>query len=367
MPAGKIALICPLDWGIGHATRCVPVISKLKEFGFEVIAAASGKPLEFIMQEYPGIKTINFPGITVNYPRDNSMALKIFMLLPKMIYGIWREHQVLKQIASDLSPTLIISDNRFGCWHASIPSVFITHQLNIQVPAGLKFIQFIINAVNYRFIKKYSECWIPDFEAHRGLAGDLSHPVRLPSNAQYIGILSRFLKPPDPFKVLAEPDFDLIVILSGPEPQRAILEEKILRQLSGIDMQVALVRGMPESDEVFVIDNRIHVFSHLSSGRLSELINRSSLVICRSGYSSIMDLVTLGKRAVFVPTPGQPEQEYLARYLLEKKIFFSMDQDNFDLLYAIQMSINFPGMVISNNYKDLEDQIVAVMKLIDRA
>lgn len=361
MAERRIALICPLDWGIGHATRCVPVISKLSELGYDVVVAASSRPLEFIRKEYPDISVIDFPGVNISYPENNEMAIKMFMFLPKLIYGIWREHRALKKIALQSGATLIISDNRYGCWHPEIPSVFITHQLNIQVPGKLMFGQRFLNSINYWFINKYKKCWIPDFEPHRGLAGALSHPVKLPLNAHYIGILSRFSKPIDPFAGYMQPDFDLLVMLSGPEPQRTILEEKILRQLISINMQVAIVRGMPESDEAYVLDDRAHVFAHLDSTNLHELINRSALVICRSGYSSIMDIVTLGKRAIFIPTPGQTEQEYLARYLMEKKIYFSMDQNDFDLIYAIEMSKNFPGMVMKNNYKDLEEQIRGVM------
>lgn len=362
MPVRRKALVCPLDWGIGHATRCIPVISTLEELGFEVVVAASRRPLQFIRKEYPGISVIDFPGININYPKNDWIALKMFKLLPGILYGIWREHRALKKIADQSEATLIISDNRFGCWHAEIPSVFITHQLNIQVPRKLKFIHGFINPINYWFINKYQTCWIPDFEPHRGLAGELSHPRKLPLNADYIGILSRFSRHNAPHADFSKTDFDLLVMLSGPEPQRTILEEKILRQLVSVNLQVAMVRGMPEADEAYVLDNRVHVFSHLDSTKLGELIRKSALVICRSGYSSIMDIVTLGKRAIFIPTPGQPEQEYLSRYLMEKKIYFSMDQNNFDLLYAIEMSINYPGMVIQNDYKDLKESIKSMIE-----
>jgi uncharacterized protein (TIGR00661 family) len=350
--SGK-ALICPLDWGIGHATRCVPVIAKLQELGFEVVVAASGRPLEFIRKEFPEIPAIDFPGFGIRYSKNDQMVLKMLRQMPGLLYGIWHEHRVLKKIAAETGATLIISDNRFGCWHAGIPSVFITHQLNIHIPDRLRFLRKPLNAINYRLIRRYNACWIPDFEMHRGLAGSLSHPVKLPENAQYIGILSRFSKTADPYESFAAPGFDILVMLSGPEPQRTILEEKILRQLVSINLQVAMVRGMPESDDAYVLDGRIHIFAHLDSLKLGELIRRSAMVICRSGYSSIMDVVTLGKKAIFIPTPGQTEQEYLSHYLLEKKIYFSMAQENFDLLYALEMSKNFPGMVIRNDYKAL--------------
>ncbi len=353
-------LVCPMDWGIGHASRCVPLIQKLGELGFEVIIAASGRPLEFIRKEYPGTQVIDFPGTPVTYPKNGWIALKMLRALPRLLFGIWREHYALKTIARQTGASLIISDNRYGCWHATIPSVFMTHQLDIQVPAGFLFLKGILKRINYWFIRHYKECWIPDFEAHRGLAGALSHPPKLPGNAFFIGIISRFSIGKQRLHDYQSPGFDLLVMLSGPEPQRSILEEKILMQLVNINMQVAMVRGIPESDEAYVLDDRIHVFSHLETAKMQELINQSALVICRSGYSSIMDLVTLGKRAIFIPTPGQTEQEYLARYLMDKKIYFSTTQKDFDLLYALEMSKNFPGMVIRNDYADLKSRIAAM-------
>jgi len=356
----KTALVCPMEWGIGHASRCVPVIDQLSELGYRVVVAASGRPLEFLKKEYPGIGFVDFPGTRITYPKNGWIALKMFSLLPGLLSGIRREHRLLKQIVSETGASLIISDNRYGCWHASVPSVFITHQLEVQVPRGLRFLKTFLNRLNYWFINRYDECWVPDFESHRGLAGSLSHPVKLPENTHYIGILSRFSEKQDPSLEFSAGGFDLLVMISGPEPQRSLIEEKIMMQLVHIDMQVAMVRGIPESDEAYVLDGRIHVFAHLETARLRELINRSALVICRSGYSSIMDLVTLGKRAIFIPTPGQTEQEYLARYLMEKKIYFSISQKDFDLLYAIEMSKNFPGMVIHNDYAALTARIAAI-------
>ncbi len=354
------ALVCPMDWGIGHASRCVPVIQMLTRSGFRVVVAASGRPLEFLKRECPGIPVVEFPGTVITYPRNGRFAWKMARNIPGLLLGIWREHQVLKKIVRETSASLVISDNRYGCWHPSVPSIFMTHQLEIRVPAGIRFAGRLLKALNYWFISRYDECWIPDFETHRGLAGALSHPAGIPGNAHYIGILSRFSArlnlPPD----AVSPRFDLLVMLSGPEPQRTILEEKILMQLVHINLQVALVRGVPETDEAYVLDGRVHVFSHLGTERMEELIRRSSTVICRSGYSSIMDVVTLGKHAIFIPTPGQTEQEYLSRYLMEKKIYFSITQKDFDLLYAVEMSKNYPGMVIRNDYSALSERIGAL-------
>ncbi len=336
------------------------MITRLLDAGFPVVVAAGGRPLEFIRKEFPGLPLIEFGGEKVRYPERGSMVKAMLTMAPRLLAGIRREHRLLKTIAAETGAGLIISDNRYGCWHRDIPSVFITHQLDIRVPRYLAPVRWLLRRLNRRFMAKYTECWIPDFEMHRGLAGDLSHPAALPPRTHYIGILSRFTTVRRPFFPDAIPGFDLLVMLSGPEPQRSILEEKILHQLVSLDMQVAMVRGMPESDEAYVLDGRIHVFAHLDTGKLGELLSRSALVICRSGYSSIMDMVTLGKRAIFIPTPGQTEQEYLARYLMEKKIFFSMDQGTFDLLYALEMSKNFPGMVIKNDLGLLDARIAAL-------
>jgi len=354
------ALICPLDWGMGHATRCIPVIDRLIALGYEVVVAAGGRPGEFIRREYPGLRVIDFPGVEIRYPGDSSMVWAMIRLLPRFLRGIHREHRYLKRLIAMTGATLVISDNRYGCWYAGVPSVLITHQLAIRVPDRYRLTEKLLNFFNYKLISRYTACWIPDFELHRGLAGNLSHPRELPPNARYIGILSRFTGEPDVMALADQPAFDLLVMLSGPEPQRTILEEKILRQLRDINLQVAMVRGMPEAEEIYSLYGKVVVYSHLESEKLRDLILRSALVICRSGYSSIMDLVTLGKRAIFIPTPGQTEQEYLSRYLMEKKIFFSMGQEDFDLFYALEMSNNFHGMVIRNDHKILEEEILSL-------
>jgi len=351
----KKVLVCPLDWGIGHATRCVPLIHLLMKQDFEVIIATDGRPFDFLLREFPGIRMIRLPGIRVTYPPNSGMFLKMLRFAPAFLKSIRKEHELLQRIVGETGADLVISDNRYGCWHRDKPSIFITHQLEIQLPKFLGFLTTVFRRMNYHYIRRFSECWIPDFEAHRGLAGDLSHPSILPDHSHYIGILSRFSLQPS---LDAQPiRFDIMVMLSGPEPQRSFLETKILNQLLNINLQAVVVRGLPEIREAYVLDEHIHVFSHLETPALQKLMMQSGLIVCRSGYSSIMDVVTLGRRAIFIPTPGQTEQEYLARYLMEKKIFFSMPQQGFDLIYALELSNNFPGMVIRNDYQSLRERI----------
>ena len=356
-PKSKIALVCPMNWGIGHASRCIMVIKKLEESGYRVVIAATGKSKEFLSIELPGRTLLDFPSFKMAFSQTRWFAPIMFGLKSTLLPAILSEHHRLKKIVQQVHPDLIISDNRLGCWHRRIPSIIMTHQLNLRIPGTYKLTGALIHFLNRFFISRYNECWIPDFEAHRGLAGDLSHPSVPQPNAYYIGTLSRFSDLIGPTTDQQPCRFDLLIMLSGPDPQRSELEQKILLQLVNIQMQVALVRGLPGANEAYVLDNRIHVFSHLETEDMFQLISQSALIICRSGYSSIMDLVTIGKRAIFVPTPGQTEQEYLARYLMDKKIFFSIEERQFDLLYALEMSKNFPGIIIRNNYKTLEERI----------
>ncbi len=350
-------LICPLDWGIGHATRCIPVIQLFQDLGFSVMVAGSGRSIEFIKREHPKIRCIDFPGMEISYSRKKSLTLKFVTMTPHLLYNIFREHRALKRIVRESGASLVISDNRYGCWHSDIPSVFITHQLNIQIPAALKPFGRLLKRLNYFFIHRYTECWIPDFEPHHGLAGSLSHPKNLPVNCHYIGILSRFERLVKKNMAQYPHSLDILVMLSGPEPQRTMFEEIVMKQLAKVELTSVVVRGITDSDENYTIQGKTHFFAHLETPKLYELLARASLVICRSGYSSIMDLVTMGKQAVLIPTPGQTEQEYLARYLMDKKIFFSMKQQDFDLLYAIELSKNFHGMVIRNDEQELKERI----------
>jgi predicted glycosyltransferase len=364
--AGEVlkVLVCPLDWGIGHATRCVPVIRKFIETGDEVIIAADGRPYEFLKKEFPACRFIRLPGVRVTYPKNRGFLFQILWLSPVLLRSYFREKSALKKLIRLEDPAIIISDNRYGLWTRKRYSIFITHQLKIILPSSVSFLSGLFNRIIRHQVKNFDECWIPDFELHNGLAGHLSHPLTLPGNAHYIGTLSRFSPPAGQHTISVPCDFDIMVSLSGPEPQRTIFEEIVFDQLLNSGLSGIIVRGLTESAEEWKLTEKITVFSHLETEMMKEVIQRSHIVICRSGYSSLMDLVTLGKNAILVPTPGQTEQEYLARYLLEKKIYFSMPQHHFDLLYAIEMTRNFPGLVMSNDYKALEERIREVRKAL---
>lgn len=350
-------LICPLNWGIGHATRCIPLIEHFRQKDWRVIVAGTGRSVEVLKREYPGLTFLDLPGAEIHYSSGNIQIFRLLMLLPSFLWYIGKESRAIKRLIRSYSIRMVVSDNRFGCRHPRVPSVFMTHQLAIILPRHFRWLEGVARRINYWFIQRFDECWIPDFEHRNGIAGKLSHPVQLPSNARYIGILSRFRPLISPLTDSHIPSIDILAVISGPEPQRTIFEEMLTTQLRRLDLTSVIVGGNPDQESSDNITPDLHRFSFLDAEKLLELMARASLVICRSGYSTIMDLMTVGKRAVLVPTPGQPEQEYLAAYLMEKKIYLSMAQDKFEILYALEISKNFPGMVIRNNESDLDDRI----------
>ncbi len=330
-------LLAPLDWGLGHATRCIPIIKDLLAKDCEVIIAAEGPVLALLSAEFPSLFFLPLKGYRIRYSRSKAwLPFKILVQLPRILRMVGFENRWLKNTVLEHEIDAVISDNRPGMYHREIPSVYVTHQLTIK--AGKSFLERWMQKIHYRYIKRFASCWVPDMQEDAGLAGLLSHPDKLPAvPVHYIGPLSRFSKMEGMVK-----EYDLAILLSGPEPQRTIFEELLLTQLIDYKGKVVLIRGLPgETTNLTSSNTAIQQFNHLPASELSSIIQRSALVICRSGYTTIMDLVALQQKAVLVPTPGQTEQEYLADYLSEKKYFYSLLQKGFDLKKALEGSSAF--------------------------
>ena len=318
----KRVLVAPLDWGLGHATRSIPIICELLANGHEVVIASSGNALILLKTEFPQLIFFELTSYRPTYSRNVPLILKVLLQLPKFLIVIREEHAELESIVKDQAIDLVISDNRYGCWTKLVPSIFITHQINIQLPFTLKWMQRIINYFNHRQIRKFSQCWVPDFPENR-LTGKLTEPGKL--SVKFIGMLSRFKS----VKIKELFVYDYLAIVSGPEPQRTIFEQKVRVCFSGLKGKKILVRGLPGVGEEIVEQNGWDEVGHLNAERLRQVIEQSKLVISRSGYSSVMDLASLNKKAVFIPTPGQTEQEYLAKSLVDRGIVYSVSQDSF--------------------------------------
>ncbi len=330
MEKAKKILVCPLNWGLGHASRIIPVVYELIRLGYYVFIGAEGYALQLLRQEFPEIRFISFPSFTVTYSKGKSVILPVILQIPKIILGIIREHNVLKKLITTYSIDAVISDNRFGLWSKKAFTVYITHQINILLPAPIRFMEPFICLINRLVISRYNQCWIPDFQHDKiNLTGALTHRHRLPGNARFIGPLSRFGKCPANIRHTVEFNFELLVILSGPEPQRTMLEDILTGEIKKSGFRAVIVQGRPGEKKTCKISGNITFVSHLSTYEFLKYICQSRYIICRSGYSTIMDLVYLKRTAMLIPTPGQTEQEYLAGYLSQS--FPSIEQDKISL------------------------------------
>ena len=345
-------LIAPLDWGLGHATRCIPIINELIKCNCDVVIAADGDSLFLLKKEFPTKVFLRVGGYKIQYSRKRkSLPVKLLLQFPKIIIAVWKEKLWIRKIINDQKIDAVISDNRFGLYTKKIPCIYITHQLHIKT--GNAFSEKIIQKIHYYFIKKYSTCWVPDYKEN-GLAGALSRPLNIPSNVLYTGPVSRFEKAND-----VPEKYNLLISLSGPEPQRTIFENMIFTQLKTFRQRALLVRGLPGENRTMQTDMKsLEIVNHLSAEELSLAFQQSGTIISRSGYSTIMDLVKLGKTAILVPTPGQTEQEYLSDYLMEKKYFYSVRQDHFSLEAAISTASSFPFIKVSSRGNDHYKEVI---------
>lgn len=334
----KHFLVCPLNWGLGHATRCIPIIQQLLKSNQSVSIAGDGISLQLLRKEFPELNAYELPGYNIEY-KYASLAINILLQIGKIFKTVKAEKNVIQKIVEDNKIDIIISDNRFGCRNKNTSSIYMTHQSNIE--AGDAILSFFVNYVHKNWIRRFDECWIPDFHDDHNLAGTLSAPPQ-GIRSQYIGPLSRFKAADRTVKKV----YDAIFILSGPEPQRSYFEQKIMTQLKNINGKFIVIRGH-QAPYKKSIPSHVELVSLAQSKLLFQLIEQSEIIVCRSGYSSIMDLFNLQKPAILIPTPGQTEQEYLARILNEKGLYYAVKQKDLMLDSHLAHAKDFKGFQIS--------------------
>jgi predicted glycosyltransferase len=344
MVKNKTILVAPLYWGLGHASRCIPVINALLAHGFKVIIASDGGALLLLQKEFPQLESIKLPSYNISYPkRGSNFKWALIFKLPQILKTIASEKKIIAKLVSERAISGIISDNRFGVRNQNVPSVFITHQLKVLSGKTTVF----SSKLHQKFIKKFNECWVPDVAGAINLSGTLGHPKKLAFPVKYIGILSRMQQ------VETKKKYDILAILSGPEPQRTLLEEKLIATLQHSEKKVLLVQGkMSEIKDTRKI-GAITIVNYMLSRSLERAINESEIIIARSGYSTIMDLATLEKKAFFIPTPGQYEQEYLAKKMQQQRIAPYCTQEDF-LEEKLQKIIRYKGFNRFKNATDFE-------------
>lgn len=355
----KKILVCPLDWGLGHAARCIPIIKALMHDGHHVIIGADNAALSLLKSEFPEVEHVQFPGHVIHYSdRGFMMPFRLLAQLFPALRSVNKEHRLLQRLIKEKSIDLVISDNRYGLWSKEIPSIFVTHQFNVNTIFGGAIFQRMVQ----RYANKHTHCWIPDVETPPFLAGNLARSSfsKQKSSYHYIGPLSRF----DVSENIPDATiYDLMVIVSGPESQRTVFENIVLKQLRDTNLKTIVVRGLPDEGEVelpFRLPENVQVFNHLDTPTFLSYLKKSDLIISRPGYSTIMDLAVLGKKAIFVPTPGQPEQEYLAKYHYDMGHYFYQKQQVFNIVDAMKRSVMFNGL----NVERKEDLLSTISSVI---
>ncbi|MCL5126904.1 MULTISPECIES: glycosyltransferase [unclassified Algibacter] len=318
----KRILVAPLNWGLGHATRCIPIINALILNGFEPIIASDGVALALLKKEFPNLKCLELPSYNVTYAKNGKhFKLKLIKDSPKLLKAIKAEKKAVKNIVDSEGISGIISDNRLGVRSKKVPSVFITHQLNVL--SGIT--TWFSTKIHQKIINKFHACWVPDTAGEINLSGKLGHIKHFEIPTTYIGPLSRFTKKETEIKN------DLMVLISGPEPQRSMLEERLLAELKDFNGKIMFVKGVMENEQTIQVNGNMTIYNFMTSTLLEKTINESELIISRSGYTTVMDLAKLNKKAFFIPTPGQFEQEYLAERLSDMRLVPTCSQDNFSL------------------------------------
>ena len=324
-------LVSPLNWGLGHAMRDIPVIRALLDHGHEVTIAACGNALAVLSREFPACRTIEYPDYPVSFSAGHLFLPRFCASVPALLRGMAREHATLETILSREKYDLVISDNRLGVYSRKVPSLFITHQLRYHMPVLYWPAGVLAIPVNRFVHEKFAQIIVPDNPpGPTSLAGRLSLPQTDAARERvfYAGILSSARQ------IACTEDLVCLVVISGPEPQRTILEGIVRTNLAKAGGSGTVLLGRPQSSGA---DTRIGDWefrSYVSTEEKAELMNRAQTIVCRSGYTTLMELAELGKkRALLVPTPGQTEQEYLADYCEQNSWFPSSDQADLDLSF----------------------------------
>jgi uncharacterized protein (TIGR00661 family) len=342
----KNILVAPLNWGLGHATRCIPIIQELEKNGFTPIIASDGIALLLLQKEFPHLESLEFPSYKIEYAKEGKdFKWKLIKNIPKIILAVFEEKKIIKELVNKYDLKGIISDNRLGVYSKKVPSVFITHQLNVLSGNTT----WISSKLHQHFIKKFTECWVPDFQESPNLTGKLAHLRNSSLHLKYLGSLSRLEKKELVYK------YELMVILSGPEPQRTLLEEKIIDELQNYNGEVLFIKGKVENNKKKEVIKNITFYNFMTSKEIENAYNESKIVLCRSGYTTIMDLAKLEKKAFFIPTPGQFEQEYLAKRLKRNGIAPFAKQDDFRIenLLEIEFFKGLKQFKATENWKQL--------------
>lgn len=327
--ARKPVLVAPLDWGLGHAARCMPVIDRLLDRGYPVHLAGNGASLELLTDRYPALPVHELPGYQIHYPVDKNASVQILLQSPRMFRTIRQEQVQTEKIVMAHGIGTILSDNRYGVHSKPCRSIILCHQVAIQSPGGFGWTQPFFRAAHFQMMRPFNELWIPDLPGEPNLAGKLAHGFSIPLPHRYIGHLSRFNDLQRTASVHSE-TYRVVALLSGNEPQRTHFEKLLTAQLQQLQEPCLLIQGVTSEKRQGQAGN-VRTISFLQAAELLPYLRAADVIICRSGYSTLMDMASLGKKTLLIPTPGQTEQEYLAAELQQKGIAAMMAQEKLNI------------------------------------
>ena len=311
-------LVAPLNWGLGHASRCVPLVQRLLNEGHEVILGGDGESLTLLRKHFPKLRYTYLAPLNLRYSKGQRQVWAMIKAMPRLLKWAIQDHLMLKTLLREEHIDQVISDNRFGLYNKQTECVYMTHQLHIMLPKGWRWAEGIASRMHARVYARYNKVWVPDYEdPQQSLAGELSHPSHLPfghlpCTIEYIGPLSRFSTNPLTTNPLIR--YDIVAVLSGLEPHRTLLENEIIARYLDSAEQVLIVKGLMHRPNTRIKRGNLTIVPYMGDNELVSVLLGANHIIARSGYSTIMDMEALGRmdKAELIPTPGQPEQEYLA-------------------------------------------------------
>lgn len=332
-------LVAPLNWGLGHASRCVPLVQRYLNEGHEVILGGDGESLTLLRKHFPKLRYVYLAPLQLRYSKGQRQVWAMLKAIPKLYLWALKDHALLKAVLREEHIDQVISDNRFGLYSKSAECIYMTHQLHILLPKGWRWVERIASRLHARIYTRFNKVWIPDYEEpEKCLAGELSHPKKLKikneeSKIHYIGPLSRF----DSVNRQSSnrQSYDVVAVLSGLEPHRTLLEKELIARFTNPKSEiinhksnVLIVQGLMNRPNTRLKRGNITIVPYLNDEELASALSGAKHIITRSGYSTIMDLDALGLlkcqrsdvncQIDLIPTPGQPEQEYLATFLAQK-------------------------------------------------
>lgn len=352
-------LIAPLNWGLGHATRCIPVITELLQLHYKVIICGNGDSFTLLKMEFPALEHIELPNLAINYPHNSkNFGFSMLRQLPRFLKAKRADHQVAKELYKQYNPDVMISDNRYGFYHKSVISILITHQVEPILPSSFRVFNPIFRKILFSWMKKFNHIWVPDFENIPSLSGKLSHHTRFKGKLTFCGPLSRFSKMRcQDSKIL----YSVLAIISGPEPQRTAFQKQCEHILQNASCKAVIIGGKP-SDKQEYTNSSITYYSHLDAQTLFNEICKAEIIFARAGYSTIMDVFVTSKNAILVPTPGQTEQLYLAHYLSHHPQFmiYHPEKDDFNEVLTkmrckAKAANSYNGMILREVMKELTE------------